>query len=194
MTCGASRDDRFLESKNRSANHSVLHPCAALSPLVARAPTIPDAMQGRKRFGLASCTRTRLQQRRRIFPLSQCGWAPRDLDLACPPSDARARKKRHMWPWQTSIHVDAWRKAEPSQDIVTGAKEQRSNTAPVQTHNRRRCSSTWRRSPGSCTACVSKSQYSILNTQYSVLGTFEGPTSRLCWDLRPSSRTQQPCG
>ena len=29
MTCGASRDDRFLESKNRSANHSVLHPCAA---------------------------------------------------------------------------------------------------------------------------------------------------------------------
>ena len=84
-------------------------------------------------------------------------------------------KKRYMWSWQTSIHVDAWRKAEPSQDIVSGAKEQRSNTAPVQTHNRRRCSSTWRRSPGSCTACVSKSQYSILNTQYSVLGTFEGP-------------------
>ena len=94
MTCGASRDDRFLESKNRSANHSVLHPCAALSPLVARAPTIPDAMQGRKRFGLASCTRTRLQQGKRIFPLSQCGWAPRDLDLACPPPDARARKKK----------------------------------------------------------------------------------------------------
>ena len=46
-------------------------------------------------------------------------------------------KKRYMWSWQTSIHVDAWRKAEPSQDIVSGAKEQRSNTAPVQTHNRR---------------------------------------------------------
>ena len=127
-------------------------------------------------------------------PFHSAGGPPVTSILPARPPMRGREKKRHMWPWQTSIHVDAWRKAEPSQDIVTGAKEQRSNTAPVQTHNRRRCSSTWRRSPGSCTACVSKSQYSILNTQYSVLGTFEGPTSRLCWDLRPSSRTQQPCG
>ena len=58
-------------------------------------------------------------------PFHSAGGPPVTSILPARPPMRGREKKRHMWPWQTSIHVDAWRKAEPSQDIVSGAKEGR---------------------------------------------------------------------